>query len=163
MATTFADRLARALEASGKSRADLARVLRSTKGHLGISDSAIGQLLDGTSKSMTAENCARAARFLEVNHYWLATGDGAMRESYAAQSSKPLTAAAPPPPYLTQEELLAQLGTLLLQVPVDMRTTFADTLQAWARSGGEDDRRGALLYLLRAPHSAALGKRANSK
>ena len=125
MATTFADRLARALEASGKSRADLARVLRSTKGHLGISDSAIGQLLDGTSK--------------------------------------PLTAAAPPPPYLTQEELLAQLGTLLLQVPVDMRTTFADTLQAWARSGGEDDRRGALLYLLRAPHSAALGKRANSK
>lgn len=163
MATTFADRLARALEASGKSRGDLARVLRSSKGSLGISDSAIGQLLDGSSKSMTAENCARAARFLEVNHYWLATGDGAMRDTYSPSLPSFLTVSAPAPPYLTQEEMLDQLSTLLHQVPIDMRATFADTLHAWACSGGEDDRRGALLYLLRAPQSTASGKRASSK
>lgn len=76
--TTFAERLAAALERRARSRADLAKVLRSTKGTLGVSAVAISDLLAGKSKSMTAENAARAAKFLEVDLYWFCTGEGVM-------------------------------------------------------------------------------------
>lgn len=164
MATTFAERLKRALDESGKSRSDLARVLRSPKGHMGVSESAIGQLLDGTSKSMNAENCVRAARFLQVNPYWFATGEGAMADSYGVQKPPrlPVIVGEMAPPYLSAEEVVAHLGCLFGEVPIELRSTFADTLHAWARSGGEDDRQSALLYLLRAPRDANFGKQANA-
>lgn len=41
-----------------------------------ISYQAIKKLLDGKSKSMNAANNEAAARFLDVNSYWLATGKG---------------------------------------------------------------------------------------
>ncbi len=36
------------------------------------------QMLTGSSKALTAENTAKAARFLRVDWYWLATGEGEM-------------------------------------------------------------------------------------
>lgn len=45
---------------------------------LGVSRVAIDKLLDGRSKSMTAERCAITARLLKVDHFWFATGEGRM-------------------------------------------------------------------------------------
>lgn len=46
---------------------------------LGVSVQAISQTLSGATRALTAENCAKAARFLQVDLYWLATGLGEMR------------------------------------------------------------------------------------
>ncbi len=45
---------------------------------LGVSYQAIKKVLDGKSKSLDAKNNAQAAKFLNVSHYWLATGEGDM-------------------------------------------------------------------------------------
>lgn len=74
----FADRLRRALTHSGRDRTWLAE-------SLGVSASAITQLLSGKAKSMTAENCAEAALLLGVSGYWLATGKGGMLEHPSSQ------------------------------------------------------------------------------
>ena len=46
---------------------------------LGISVQAVGLVLTGQSKALTAENSAKAARFLAVDPHWLATGEGEPR------------------------------------------------------------------------------------
>lgn len=46
---------------------------------IGISYASITQALNGQTKNFTAANTARAARALGVDHYWLATGEGALR------------------------------------------------------------------------------------
>lgn len=166
MPTTFADRLAAAIATSGKSRTDLAAILRSPKGKIGISSSAVGQLLDGKSKSMTAENCARASRFLNVDCFWLATGEGQMRERQLPKgTAQSLVASSAPAPYLMPAEVLDLLADLLRKVPLPMRTAFADALAAWARAGGAEgpeDRRMALLHMLTAPAQGAPGKLQNA-
>ncbi len=69
---TLNERLAEAMSATGKTdRAKLARAL-------GISVQAIGAVINGKSKSLSAENCSRAARYLGVNTDWLAAGFGKM-------------------------------------------------------------------------------------
>lgn len=45
---------------------------------LKVSRVAIDKLLDGRSKSMTAERCAVTARLLKVDYFWFATGQGEM-------------------------------------------------------------------------------------
>jgi transcriptional regulator with XRE-family HTH domain len=69
---TYGKRLAHALEVARKDRAALAE-------HLKISVQAIGAVLNGKSSAFTAENSAKAARWLRVDHYWLATGEGEPR------------------------------------------------------------------------------------
>ncbi len=66
---SYGDRLGQALELSGKERKGLAQALD-------ITVQSVGQIIRGESKSNTAENCVRAARFLRVDPYWLATGEG---------------------------------------------------------------------------------------
>lgn len=147
MHLTFAQRLEAAMKEAQKSRADLGRVLRSPDGGMGISPSAVAQLLSGASKSMTAENCARAARFLGVNGYWLATGEGSMHEGDGIFS----LAREPAPTYETNQQLLARFGELLGRVPERMRPSFGDVLRSWVLIGGrrgEEDRLPALLKLL---------------
>lgn len=46
--------------------------------HLGVSYQAMKKLMNGLSKSLSAENHVRAARYLGVNSYWLATGEEEM-------------------------------------------------------------------------------------
>lgn len=48
--------------------------------NLSISYQAMKKLEEGKTKSFSAENNARAARFLGVNSFWLATGEEAMFE-----------------------------------------------------------------------------------
>jgi len=44
---------------------------------IGATPQAISQVLSGSTRALTAENSARAARFLQVDAHWLATGEGA--------------------------------------------------------------------------------------
>jgi transcriptional regulator with XRE-family HTH domain len=65
----FKERLAHAIERAKASRPQLVQAL-------GVSSQAISQVLAGDTKALTAENTAKAARFLQVDWYWLATGEG---------------------------------------------------------------------------------------
>lgn len=158
MQSTFAHRLAAAMAEAQKTRTELGRVLRSPDGRMGISPSAVGQLLSGASKSMNAENCARAARFLGVNAYWLATGEGPMRDSPLPS----FLVSEPAHTYENSEQLLARFGELLGRVPERMRPSFGDVLRSWVMIGGrrgEEDRLPALLQMLgTGPEGAATGK-----
>lgn len=65
--TTFAERLKHALGLVPREL--LAR-------ELGVSVQAISQVLNGSTRAMTAANTALAAKFLGVSWFWLATGEG---------------------------------------------------------------------------------------
>ena len=67
----YSDRLKAALERAGVKTQALATAL-------GVSYQAVKKVLDGGSRAFTAENNAKAARFLNVPADWLATGDGSM-------------------------------------------------------------------------------------
>lgn len=71
---SYGDRLDEALKAAGKTRGDLARVI-------GITEQAIGQVINGSTDKLKARHSAIAARFLKCDHYWLATGEGAARSA----------------------------------------------------------------------------------
>lgn len=146
MATTYGERLQQALTHAGKTVAELARQLVGPEGQRGISASSVHQVLRGQTKAHTAENCVRAARFLGVDPFWLATGQGPMlahadpaiaaREAVASYSSG-----------CTDADALSRLRQLLQRLPPDLRSTAADILSGWARTGGEDDRAAVLLGL----------------
>lgn len=68
---TFGERLTAAMQHAGASRKELAD-------ELGISVQAIGDVIKGKTKSLTAENAVVAAKFLKVNPMWLAANQGAM-------------------------------------------------------------------------------------
>lgn len=67
----FKDRLKSALEHAGMTPVQLAS-------RLGVTRQAIENAVKGRSDSLSAENCAKAARVMSVDGYWLATGDGEM-------------------------------------------------------------------------------------
>ncbi len=69
MHSTFSERLEASLWSARKDRQQLAEALS-------ISVQAIGQVLSGKTKALNAENTAKAARYLRVDPYWLATGEG---------------------------------------------------------------------------------------
>ena len=77
---TYGDRLNDALQQSGEGRRELASAI-------GISVQAVGDVINGKTKALTAENNANAARFLSVNPSWLATGKG--HRSPMARDSRP--------------------------------------------------------------------------
>ena len=65
----YGARLDEALQLARKERLELADAI-------GVSVQAVGQVIAGKTKALTAENTARAARFLDVDAFWLATGEG---------------------------------------------------------------------------------------
>lgn len=73
----FGRRLEEALNHANQSRKALAA-------HLGISVQSVGQVINGPTVAMAAENSVRAARFLGVSVHWLATGEGTMLEETEA-------------------------------------------------------------------------------
>jgi transcriptional regulator with XRE-family HTH domain len=82
----FKERLKAALDhAKLGSEADARRQLGEA---LGVSAAAISQVLTGSTRAMTAENTAKAARFLGVSIYWLATGEGPMLEELSPDALK---------------------------------------------------------------------------
>lgn len=78
---TYGERLQLALDLAGRDRSELAKAL-------GISVQAVGQTLRGETKAHTAENCAEAAKFLNVDPYWLATDKGQPRPPRLALSKE---------------------------------------------------------------------------
>lgn len=68
----YKERLAHAIKLAGSDRQALAT-------GVDVSVQAIGQALNGSTRALTAENSAKAARFLEVDAHWLATGEGEPR------------------------------------------------------------------------------------
>lgn len=78
--TQFNERLQEAMQLSGRQAKEVAAVLVGGDGTLGATDQAVYAALKGTTKSITAENVARAARFMGVDMFWLATGVGSPRE-----------------------------------------------------------------------------------
>lgn len=69
---TYGERLNQAIQLAGSSRAAVAEAV-------GASVQAIGQVIRGDTVALTAENSARAAEALRVDHFWLATGEGEPR------------------------------------------------------------------------------------
>lgn len=63
------ERLSEALKYAGVT-------VKQLQDHLSVSYQAMKKLEDGKTKSLTAENNAKAARYLGVDSYWLATGQG---------------------------------------------------------------------------------------
>lgn len=155
MATTYGERLQTALTHAQKSVADLARHLVGPEGDRGVSPSSVHQVLRGQTKAHTAENCVRAARFLQVDPFWLATGEGSM----AAQAPAAVIAQERRSPYgCGDAEALTTLRALLQRLPPEARAIAADILSGWARGGGEDDRSQVLLGLAAAqPKRQAAG------
>lgn len=70
----YGERLDYAIKLAKSSRAAVAEAT-------GRSVQAIGQVIRGDTGALTAENSARAARALGVNHFWLATGEGSAMSS----------------------------------------------------------------------------------
>lgn len=66
----YKERIEHALKLSDRSKKDLQL-------HLGVTYQAMKKLDDGKTKVFSAANNARAARFLDVDSFWLATGEGA--------------------------------------------------------------------------------------
>lgn len=69
----YGKRLATAFEMSGFRPREVRALLADA---ISATPQAISQVLKGETKALTAENNARAARFLKVDAYWLATGEG---------------------------------------------------------------------------------------
>lgn len=151
--STFGERLEVAIDLSKKSRSSLAQRLRSPDGTMGVSASAISQAIRGESKSFSAENCLRAAAFLNVSAYWLATGEGAM-----APQAPALHLSEPTPAYMQPADVLDHLGSLLAQVPGAKRHAVAETLRGWASEGGADHWKAMLLSLLSPSKAAQAGR-----
>lgn len=95
----FGTRLTKALALADKSQRELAE-------ELGISVQAVGQVIAGKTKAMTAENTARAARFLRVDHLWLATGEGKPQVAPEISVSE------------RESQLLADLRSIYLRAPM---------------------------------------------
>jgi hypothetical protein len=68
----YKERLARALQLANRQTKELQL-------HLGVTYQAMKSLEDGKTKALSVENNARAARFLDVDAFWLATGEGQPR------------------------------------------------------------------------------------
>jgi transcriptional regulator with XRE-family HTH domain len=75
---SFSDRLLAAMEAEGLNQAELGR-------KVGLTRSAINQLVSGSSKGMKPENLVAVARALRVRIEWLATGEEPMRERFTKE------------------------------------------------------------------------------
>lgn len=74
-------------------RLDHAMSLRRVSGttlakELGVAPQAIYQARSGKTKSLTAENTARAAAVLQVSAHWLATGEGDMEVVTAVEPTR---------------------------------------------------------------------------
>jgi hypothetical protein len=80
----YATRLDAAIKNANSSASQLSAAL-------GISYQAIKKVLDGKSTALNAENHMRAARFLGVNSFWLATGEEQMQEKPPAAPPIPIT------------------------------------------------------------------------
>lgn len=150
---TFEARLKRALELSGIPVAQLAKVLVNQQGQVGVSRQAVYAALRGESKSMSAENVARAARAMAVDWWWLATGEGVPKPPIVEATGRLRPSSELP-------ELLSALGRLLATAPPNMRAAIGTNLQAWAVEGGAPHYQTVLQALFEAANTTRQRARA---
>lgn len=87
---TLAERLKIAMAGPPKVRAaDLARAC-------GIKPPSVSDWLSGKTKSIDEDNLLKAARFLNVHPWWLASGKGEMRPGQPSENEPSYTAPFPP-------------------------------------------------------------------
>lgn len=96
----YKDRLAKAMKEAGKSTSALATELK-------VTYQAIDKVLKGNTKELTASNNSKAAKFLEVDTDWLATGKG-----FSARTPQEITESAPAPAGLLSVAEVIDLITL---------------------------------------------------
>jgi antitoxin HigA-1 len=111
---SYGMRLQQALDVAGKDRKALAEAL-------GMSVQAVGQVITGGrsgAQMFNAENSAKAARFLGVDHHWLATGEGQMRTA----AVWPFGAELPPEQFFALDKPTVQAA---LDVMVSAAKRFA--------------------------------------
>lgn len=77
---TLADRLTIAIDAAGITKAELAR-------RVGISAPSVNGWFTGKAKFLRGENLLAAARALDVDQDWLASGKGAMQRHVVSESA----------------------------------------------------------------------------
>jgi len=80
----YGTRLAEAMKHAQSSPTALSKAL-------GVSYQAVKKVLDGKSLALNAENHMRAARFLGVNSYWLATGEESLSLKSPAAAPIPIS------------------------------------------------------------------------
>jgi transcriptional regulator with XRE-family HTH domain len=78
--TTYVERLAIAMGANAGERPEPAAI-QALADHLHVSYTAVAKYWADKSKTLTAENNSKAAKFLQVDPDWLATGVGEMRSN----------------------------------------------------------------------------------
>jgi SOS-response transcriptional repressor LexA len=110
--TTYGQRLSEALETANKGRKDLAAAI-------GISVQAVGDVIRGKTVAFTAENNAKAAKFLMVSPGWLAGVEG----EKALPKVQPATSDTEPGPRVRGAV------PLLSSVQAGMYTEFVDNLR----------------------------------
>lgn len=142
---TLVERLSEIMRTCEWQHADLVRVS-------GQSSSVVSQWLGKGSKEIkTIGRLSAVLRMSEASGYaplWIAEGTGPKRLPPRASEH---VAAEPAPLYMSTEQKLAAMRSLLAEVPPDMREAFADVVGGWVRSGGADDRARALIALMAAP------------
>lgn len=80
---SYGERLQKALAASGRERKELAQACGCTVQNLGMVITSAG----GKERTLGVQAHAKAARYLGVDSYWLATGLGKMRSDGAGPGS----------------------------------------------------------------------------
>lgn len=147
---SFADRLKLSMELSQVSGTQLARSLVNQQGELGVSRQAVYLALKGDTRAFSAENCARAAKAMRVDMYWLATGEGVPRKTTDATQ-------------MTALELLSALADRIMMTPPSVRPAIASNLSGWALEGGPSHYSTAIAALLDAqPRPASRAPKARA-
>lgn len=121
--STYGSRLQAALERKKASKTDLAKAI-------GRTPQAVGQVINGTTKALTAENNSLAAIYLGVNPHWLATGEGEMLPADGRSAEAANVAPAQP---AGLGATLANLGELLSRTSPQTRAAVADLLGRYAQ------------------------------
>jgi len=122
---SYKDRLLEAMRARGVARKALAA-------KLGVSESAISQVLSGKTKMLDARNHSLACEYLHCNPMWLADGVGAMSTWQADQ--QPLTVGA----------ALAVILDAQRRLPRTARAALADDWAALLAAPDSDELRRAV-------------------
>lgn len=123
----LARRLQLCLDATGRSKADLARACK-------VRPPSVSEWFSGESKSMRSDALLRAAEFFGVNALWLATGEGPQRpaQQSAAQHPAPSNLAAEPSQQWPFRNISPARWFALPTSDRQRVETFAEaTLQAW--------------------------------
>ncbi|WP_310614112.1 helix-turn-helix transcriptional regulator [Limnohabitans sp.] len=122
MLDTYQDRLLKATSVAKKTRIELANAL-------GISVQAVGSVLNGNTKELTAANNSKAAKFLDCNPDWLALGTGEMKRISAQQVQENTSNA-----YTTAEQALRTIENHITQLDAVERQEAAALLSMFAIS-----------------------------